>query len=243
MLTVFKFTHPNLTTDGGFRWTVGEWFTSSGKGERWSAGWLPAHQHPLLAEFHDPIQGKFGIGAILWRSEAEGDIVREAQLLLVATRMRILTPVTRVIPTMLQRVAYGILTSLEVYPDVEYRSWAAKWLSGEDRSAEAAVSTAMAAFHASTGVEATDAEASAAYCGVCAADAAERVAEAEAYAAYSAERAAEAGRHAADAARYATQALAERGPTDLNLIAIARRAMASDWSTQHAAHAAEGGNG
>ena len=41
-------------------------------------------------------------------------------------------------PTLTQKVAYSIYCVKEVFPDKEWNEWANNWLSGEDRSTDAA---------------------------------------------------------------------------------------------------------
>jgi hypothetical protein len=105
--------------------------------------------------------------------------------------------------TPVQRVAYGIYCSLAAYGDPDYVGWAERWLSGEDRSADAAYAADSAAAYA-------------------AADFAYAAADSAYAAAYAAADSA--------AAAYAA-AYAARAATGIDLLACAERAMKIEQET------------
>jgi pyruvate/2-oxoglutarate dehydrogenase complex dihydrolipoamide acyltransferase (E2) component len=100
------------------------------------------------------------------------------------------------------KIRFAILCTKEVCKDPEWNTWADGWLSGKDRSAGAAWTTAEAAWAA--------------------AEAAWAAAEATARAAWAAAEAAGAAAGAAEAAARAARA------AGINLIALAKRAIAEE---------------
>jgi hypothetical protein len=95
-----------------------------------------------LAVFLAPIHVEFK-ALRLW--EAEGEVALTDGGLKVGCRS--LTTI-REIPlpgvTTEQRAKFAILCSLEVHRDLVYRRWADNWLSGQDRSARAAMAARAA---------------------------------------------------------------------------------------------------
>lgn len=144
--TVYKFFNSDMTTYGGYQWEVGEWRETSGEGELCGEGWLHAYDDLLVGVMMNPIHGNFDLSkAVAYRCEAEGERKEDNGLKVGYTRLR---PVERIdIPavSLSQRVAFGILVSLEVYHEEKYIAWAKAWLSGEDRGEAAARAAAWAA--------------------------------------------------------------------------------------------------
>ena len=66
-----KLTNRDMTTYGGFRWTVGKWVETSGTGPLCSDGWIRCYTHPLLAVALNPIHANFA-SPRLWEIEVAG---------------------------------------------------------------------------------------------------------------------------------------------------------------------------
>ena len=162
---------------------------------------IHAYKSLLLAEMMNPIHADLGKDKLAW--EAEGDVVAEDGLKIGVKSLTTLRRANLPEITTIQRVAFGILCSLEVYHEEKYVKWANDWLSGKDRSytaayARAAYAAADAAYARAAYAAYAAADARAAYAAYAAADAA--------YAAYAADAADAAyAADAADAARAAAR--------------------------------------
>jgi len=205
----YKLTNEKMQTHNNTQWELQEWKETSGKGELCSPGWLHYYNDPLLAAFLNPIHAKFAAPRLFQVEVApEARIKEDRGLKLGCTKMRLVQELQFPQVTMEQRVKFGILCALEVYDDAKFVQWAAKWLDGADRSKNAAAWAADAADDAwAAAADAARAAARAADAAVDAAGAADA-----AYAAYAAAR-------AADAAAWAAEI------KDIDLIAIAKKAM------------------
>ncbi len=173
-----------------------------GRGDLCTSGWIHVYDDPLLAVLHAPIHVSDFNGYRLWECECSGETKADEQMKRGVQRCTTVREIPLPEVTTRQRVRYGILCAMEVCLDKAWRTWAEKWLSGENRTSADAASAARAA-----GAEAERA----------AADAAE--------AAWAAADAAEAAWAAARAAARAARAAARAGKS-LDLIAIARKAIA-----------------
>ena len=146
MTILYKLTDQNYQTFNGRQWGVGIERTASGEGGLCGPGWLHAYTHPVLAVFLYPIQANIP-DLVLW--EAEGDVGIEHNSLIVGcTRLKTIKIIPLPEITMEQRIRFGILCALEVYSEPGFVSWARRWLSGEDRSVEAARSAGAATWAA-----------------------------------------------------------------------------------------------
>lgn len=197
-----KLTDENNQTLGGCQW--GEMIThhTDGKGKLCGPGWIHLYTHPLLAVLLNPIHANFGTPH-LWSVRTAGKTLHDRGLKVGKTVVTTVQQLPLPVITTNQRVAFAILCALEVYDNKGFEQWAAKWLSGGGRS-EAAAKTATAAAWTAAAAGAGSAGARAAAAGV---------ATAAAWTAASAE----AG--AAMAASWATAA------SEIDLIALAKRAM------------------
>jgi hypothetical protein len=219
--TGYKLTDQNMRTHKGYQWELQQWKETNGEGELCSPGWLHYYSDPLLAAFLNPIHAKFAAPR-LFQVEVAGKVKEDHGLKLGCTRMRLVKELEMPAVTTEQRIKFGILCALEVCKDPQFVAWAANWLDGTDRSADAAAARA-----ATWAAAAADAAARAA---TWAADAAADAAGAAdaAWAAAAAARAAWAAA-AADAARAAARAadaaVDAAGIKDIDLIAIAKKAM------------------
>jgi hypothetical protein len=144
-----------------------------------SKHYLHAYENPFVAVFRNPADANIK-DPILWR--ASGWVSKRAGQLKcgcfsLITHEKLELPIL----TVEQRIAIAIYCALETYLEQEFVSWAKRWLSGEDRTADAADAAAYAAYTAA----AAAADAADAYAAYTAADiAATYAAEAAAYAAY-----------------------------------------------------------
>ena len=141
-MRLYKLTDENMETLGNTKWGENVTHKATGDGTTiCSDGWIHAYTSPLLATLMNPVHGDF-INPICWEAEGEIGITDGTKVgckQLTTIRMVELPEVSRV-----QRIAFGILVSLEVYEEAEFVAWANKWLSGEDRSRIAAYVTANA---------------------------------------------------------------------------------------------------
>jgi len=234
-MKLYKLTDEHDQTYGGCQWGPGVTVETSGKGGLCGPGFTHWYTHPLLAALLNPVHGRFNLDtAHLWEGEGE-PVKTDYGLKVGCTKATTLRRVDLPKATTAQRVRFGILCAMAVYTSVEWRAWAEGWLSGADRSKEAAWAEAARAEGWLSGAdrskEAAWAEAARAAAAAWAAWAAWAAAAARA-----AEAAAAA--EAAEAAARAAAAVAAR-------VAAARAAAAKEakeaaaWAAAGAARAAE----
>jgi len=144
MTTLYKLTDAHDRTYGGCQWGEGVEVVTSGKGNLCGPGFTHWYTDPLLAVLLNPIHAKLDLStAHLWKGE--GEVAEPAHGLKVGcTRARTLRRVELPRVTRAARVRFGILCSLEVYTEPNYRKWADGWLSGKDRSKQAVVAAVRA---------------------------------------------------------------------------------------------------
>ena len=205
MSKLFKLTDRDGKTWGGAQWWPGVSHSGTGEGELCGPGWIHAYEHPLVAVLMNPIHARFRTPR-LW--EAEGEVgLRDGQIKCGCKTLTTVREIPLPAVTTEMRVRFAILCAKEVCADLPWNAWANGWLSGEDRSAEAAWA-AQATSWAAYAAQAAAAAAWAAWAAY-AAQAAARAAAAAAWAAWAAHAAA---RAAAAAARAGTDifAIAEK---------------------------------
>ena len=165
--------------------------------------YIHAYLDPLLAILLNPIHAEFD-SPRLWL--AEGRIARrDGQLKIGCKQLTTIEELSLPAITTEQLVRCAILVVKQVYHESSWNQWAEKWLSGDDRTVEAAraaAAEAMAVWVEATAVEAVTAA-------LRAVTAAERVAEA----AEMAERVAGAVEMAERAAEEAEEAEAANSPS------------------------------
>jgi hypothetical protein len=132
-----KKTNPDKTTFGGFKWKVGKWYKTSGEGDLCWEGWLHFYHSPDLAVLLNPIHADFK-DPVLWEAECRGKSLDDRGLKIGWTEARIVKKIKLPEWTTTKKVAFGILCAKEVFFDKSWVAWADSWLSGKDRSAEAA---------------------------------------------------------------------------------------------------------
>lgn len=147
MTTLYKLTRQDNTTNGGntsLIWGAGVSHTATGQGTRLcSADVIHAYTHPLLAVLLNPIHANYE-NPRLWR--CEGEIVADDHGLKVGVKtLTTIEEITLPVVTTEQRVKFAILCAKQVCKDPKWNEWADKWLSGEDRSEEAAAEAAAVA--------------------------------------------------------------------------------------------------
>ena len=137
MKTVYKLTTQSITTYNDYKWVVGKWNTTSGKGELCGPGWLHHYSSPLIAILHNPIHADY-TDPVLWFAEACGEHLDDRGVKGGSTKLRLLDRIPLPVFTDIQCVAYAIYCALEVYDDPQYIIWAMNYLSGADRSPNSA---------------------------------------------------------------------------------------------------------
>ena len=205
--TCYKLTNQDMTTHNGYKWEINKWRkvnAKDGDGNLCSGSFLHAYTDPVLAIFLNPIHANIS-NMRLFRAEGRGRFADDNGLKIGYSQMRLVEELPVKMPTTEQRVKFAILCAMEVYEHPDFLDWCHKWLIGEDRSEDRSEAAAWAAARAA---------ARAARAAWAAARAAARAAWAAAWAA------AEAAEAAAEAAEAAAEARKQ-----IDLIAIARKAM------------------
>jgi hypothetical protein len=155
------------------QWGVNITHTASGEGELCGPGWLHGYHHPLLAVLLNPVHGAYDSETMrLWRCKAVVGIRKADKL--GCTRITTVKEIPIPIINTTQKTAFALIVAKDVYKDEKFKIFADNWLSGKDRTADAASRAAYAA-------DAAYAASRAAYA---AADAASRAADAASRAAY-----------------------------------------------------------
>lgn len=156
METVYKLTTQERTAYNGFCYEIGQEYTFPGTGPLCSGGWSHAYLSPELAVLLNPIHADFD-DPLLWR--AEGAVgARDGQIKIGCSRIRLIERLPLPVFTTAQRVAWAIACA---WPggSSTWRRWATKWLTNQNRTAEAAAKAAGAARSLWAAIEAAGAEA------------------------------------------------------------------------------------
>lgn len=139
---LYKLTDDEGRTYGGCQWGEGIEHTAAGTGDLCTHGWIHAYTDPLLAVLLNPIHAHFA-NPRLW--EAEGEVGKTDHGLKVGcTQLRTVREIPLPGVTTEQRVRFGILAAQAVCRDPAFGAWAVGWLTGADRSIEAADRTLQA---------------------------------------------------------------------------------------------------
>jgi len=149
-MKLYKLTNSKDQTRGGCQWGEGVCVETSGQGELCSSAWTHWYTHPLLAVLLDPIHLRVDLDtAHLWEGHDGGGKVKSGPGLKVGcTRGTTVRRVDLPTVTLEHRVRFAIGCAWQVCDDDAWREWAAKWLSGEDRAADAAERAERAAWKA-----------------------------------------------------------------------------------------------
>jgi len=217
-MNYYKLTNQKMQTHNGFQWTLKKWVRTSGRGALCTSGWLHCYNHPLLAVLFNPIHA--GIeNPRLFEVGIKGKRKTDRGLKFGFTQMRLIKELPFSQITRIQKIAFTILCVKEIYKNEGWNQWADNWLSGKDRSNDAAYDATDAA----TAAAYTTAAAYAAY----AYTTADTAATAAAYAAYAVTTAAAPvyANAAADVTYANAAAYAAYAVDVLNLIKLAKKAM------------------
>ena len=219
---IYKLTDQDLRTYHGFQWKLGVEVRTSGEGGLCGPGWLHVYVDPLVAVLLNPIHANIS-DPRMFAEEGEVEIDDHGMKGGV-THLTLSHEIPVPAITTEQRVRFAVLCAKECYTEPAWVAWADGWLSGDDRSPEAAVAAAWEAARASVAAVAPEAAPEAA--AVAAAWAAEAAWAAVAPEAAEAAVAAWAVA-AAEAAEAAWAVAAEWAvrTAHINLPALARRAM------------------
>jgi len=194
------------------QWGAGIAHTASGTGGLCTDGVIHAYEHPLLAAFMNSSHANLK-DPQLW--EAEGEVVvREGQLKCGVKTLTTLRKIDLPVISTEQRVEIAIRCALLVYKDPNFLQWAENWISGKDRSAEAAAAAEAAEAEAAAAKAAARAAWAAAEAAAAAAWEAAAWEEAEAEAAWEAEA------EAAAAAAWEAAAEAAEAAAAIDLLSI-----------------------
>jgi hypothetical protein len=142
-----KITDKNGRTHGGCQWGEGVRNSATGEGnELCSDGVIHYYSDPLLAVFANPIHGNYDPETmILWEftpdAEVNGDALKKGCKSGVTVKQ---IPIPEI--TTEQRVEIAIRAAKVVYKEQVWNEWADNWLSGADRSEDAARATRAAAW-------------------------------------------------------------------------------------------------
>ena len=141
---LYKFTDQNMQTHGGCQWVLGEKKTTSGEGELCGPGWLHCYADPLLAVLLNPIHTDYE-NPRLFRARVGRKSKHDHGLKSGYTKMTLIEEIPVPAISTAQRVRFAILCAMKVYQDPGFVQWGENWLSGKDRSAEAAAEAVRAA--------------------------------------------------------------------------------------------------
>ena len=148
----YKLTNSNGQTKGGLQWGDNIRHEAIGSLSQGlcSDGWIHWYDDLALAAFMNPIHANYSPYRV-WEGEPDGIELREV----LKSGSRGFTTLKELIPievTVVNMVAFGILSSLEVYDDNDYVNWAKLWLDAKDRSFNAANTAANTTAHAAYAV-------------------------------------------------------------------------------------------
>jgi len=140
----FKLVSQNYKTWNDTDWRTTKWKETSGEGGRLcTKGWLHCYTSPELAVIMNPIHADIDNPRMLI-VKVEGKTLDDYGLKEGWTRMRRIKEIAVPEITLVQKVAFGVYCALEGSADRKFIKWANDWLSGKDRSAEAAWARARA---------------------------------------------------------------------------------------------------
>ena len=150
----YKLTSQNLQSFGGFQWEMGVKKTTNGKGDLCGPGWLHCYSNPLLATLLNPIHTNIQ-DPKLFEVEVGGENKNDYGLKEGWTEMTLIKEISFPDITPVQKIAFAILCSLEIYKEEKYVEWANNWLNNIDRVSEYVFSDnpLHAAYHANQAVK------------------------------------------------------------------------------------------
>ena len=149
-LPCWKLTDADHRTRGGTQW--GEGVTNpcgvlDGRNGLCSGSWYHAYESPYIGLLLNPTHADIA-NPVLWQAEYRGAVTDDSGRKFGATELRTVRIVEAPVVTHTHRVAFAIYCAAQILTESRnevWFSWAYKWLSGEDRSANAANAAAYAA--------------------------------------------------------------------------------------------------
>ena len=137
----------NGQTRGETQWGEGVTHRAKkGKMELCTNTCIHCYSHPLMASFFNCIHGNCK-NSQLWESEVKGKTITD-NCKVGCKQLTTLKQVDLPEITTEQRITIAIKCALKVYQEPSFVQWANDWLSGEDRTKEAANASAWAAAEA-----------------------------------------------------------------------------------------------
>jgi hypothetical protein len=182
---------------------------------------LHCYNHPLLAAFLNPIHANIKEPRLF--EIIVDEIVDNDGLKFASKSQTLINEIPLPEISTEQRITISIKIAKTVYKDEKWNEWADKWLSGEDRSSDAAYAAARAAIAAIAARAADDATyaVDAAYVAACAAVDAIDASDAAAYA-------------AAFAAPYAAADAVDKNEFNVQIINIVEEILGKTYSKEQA---------
>ena len=135
----YKLTTQDMKTRVGLpnetAWVLGKWVEAKGKPKHnlCSTSYIHWYTDPLLAVLFNPIHANINDPRI-WEIETAGDEQLDGSLKGGSQRVRLMKEIALPTVTMEQRIRFIILCVKEVYVADKWQVWADNWLSGKDRS-------------------------------------------------------------------------------------------------------------
>ena len=163
MTTYYKLTDHQFKTFNNTKWGENITHIAKGRGNALcTSDCIHVYDHPLKAVFFNPIHARFQ-KPVLWKCSISGIVARDSTKIGVKACTTIHQVPLPIITTN-QRIRAAIYFAQLTKCPTAFSIWAARWLSGEDRtstSAYAATSASAATAYAATSASAATAYASA----------------------------------------------------------------------------------
>lgn len=144
MATLFKIVdYLTLETYGGTVWGDGVTHAAAGDPAQdlCTDGYIHAYESDVIANFMNPIHLGFEDGAYrIW--QATGTVSKSQELKKGCLSLTTDFQISVIAPTDINRIAFAILCSKQIYESENWSIWTLGWLSGLDRSAETAQESA-----------------------------------------------------------------------------------------------------
>ena len=137
-MKLYKLTDANGRTRNNTQWGEGVTHTATGNVGKGlcSDAYIHAYENPLIAVLMNAAHANFDNPRMY---ECEGEISeRDGQLKCGCRTLTTIREIPLPIVTVTQKVAFAILCVLDVYSEPSFVAWANDWLTGKDRSADAA---------------------------------------------------------------------------------------------------------
>jgi hypothetical protein len=142
---LYKLTNENMQTYNGFQWRVGDLVTTPGTGPLCSPGWIHCYTHPLLAVVLNPIHAGFKSPRLWTFNDRGAKRLHDHGLKVGVSRGKLVEEIPLPTVPIECRVRWAIQLALPVCEEADWCHWAEEWLSGRDRSSEAAWAAAREA--------------------------------------------------------------------------------------------------